>query len=223
MAAIKPIILYGSAEGLSPWKVVIIINELNIPYKLELLSSEDMAKPEYQKICANGRVPAIEDPNTGVTLWESGAVIEYLVETYDKEHSLNYASSERFQVKQWLHFHVTGQAPSHGEAWFYKQNPGEGEKAMKRYQDEVVRVVSVLDKALGGREYLVGDKCTLADLAFVPWASLIPYIFGEEVTLASLQLEEKYPAYSAWYKATSNRPSVQKMFKDSQAAMAAAA
>lgn len=49
---------------------------------------------------------------------------------------------------------------------------------------------------------------------------MVPYIFGDE--MASLQLEKKYPAYSAWYKATSERPSVQKMFEDSQAAMAAA-
>ncbi|EMT68724.1 Glutathione S-transferase 2 [Fusarium odoratissimum] len=95
------------------------------------------------------------------------------------------------------------------------------EKALKRYKDETIRVVSVLDKALSGREYLVGDKCTFADLAFVPWASLIPYIFGDDV--ADLQLDKKYPAYTAWYKATSDRASVQKMFRDSQAAMAAAA
>lgn len=53
----------------------------------------------------NGRVRAIEDPNTGVTLWESGAIIEYLVETYDKRRAISFgsASPEYYQAKQWLY------------------------------------------------------------------------------------------------------------------------
>ena len=40
-----------------------------------------MTKAPYETdICVNGRVPAIEDPNTGVVIWESGAIVEYLVD-----------------------------------------------------------------------------------------------------------------------------------------------
>ena len=44
-----------------------------------------MKKEPYVKVNPNGRVPAIEDPNTGISLWESGAINEYLVDQYDKE------------------------------------------------------------------------------------------------------------------------------------------
>ena len=65
----------------------------------------DMKKPPFEAITPNGRVPAIEDPNTGITLWESGAIIEYLVQTYDSKAALTYTSSpERFYVSQWPHF-----------------------------------------------------------------------------------------------------------------------
>jgi glutathione S-transferase len=46
--------------------------------------------------------------------------------------------------------------------------------AISRYRLEIRRVLSVLNTALEGRQYLVGDKLTIADLAFVPWNHLIP-------------------------------------------------
>jgi glutathione S-transferase len=50
----------------------------------------------------NGRVPAIEDPNTGITLRESGAILEYLVETYDKQNAIIFPADtlEYFHAKQ---------------------------------------------------------------------------------------------------------------------------
>jgi glutathione S-transferase len=75
----------------------------------------DMKQPAFEKISVNGRVPAIEDPNTGITLWESGAIIEYLQETYDKNNTFNYTSSpDKYYVKQLLHFQVSGQGPYFG-------------------------------------------------------------------------------------------------------------
>ena len=45
---------------------------------------------------------------------------------------------------------------------------------ISRYRNEVRRVLSVLNTALEGKRYLVGDKVTIADLSFVPWHSIIP-------------------------------------------------
>lgn len=45
---------------------------------------------------------AIEDPNTDITLWESGAIITYLIEQYDKDHVLSYDTlKEKHQCNQW--------------------------------------------------------------------------------------------------------------------------
>jgi hypothetical protein len=84
------------------WKVVLLLKELNIPYEHKLWDFPDLKKPEYEKLCPNGRTPTIEDPNTGITLWESGAILEYLIEEYDKENKFTYTSSpEKYQLKQW--------------------------------------------------------------------------------------------------------------------------
>lgn len=121
-----------------------------------------MKKPPFEKICINGRVPAIEDPNTGITLWESGAIIEYLQETYDKSNTLTYTSSpEKFLVKQWLHFQMSGQGPYFGQgAWFMKFHPEKIEGAQTRYKDQMKRVLDVIDRHLKETkgQYLVGNK-----------------------------------------------------------------
>ena len=55
---------------------------------------------------------AIEDPNSGVVLWETAAIIQYLVDVYDTKKTLTYTCSpEKYHVDQWLMFQVSGQGP----------------------------------------------------------------------------------------------------------------
>lgn len=63
-----PITLRGHDSGLNAWKVAMILGELNVPYKFKLIDFTDMKKEAYESINPNGRVHAIEDPDTGITL-----------------------------------------------------------------------------------------------------------------------------------------------------------
>lgn len=63
---------------------------------------------------------AIIDPNTNITLFESGAIVSYLITTYDKSNSLTYTSSpETFHLQQWAYFQASGQGPYFGQAAWY--------------------------------------------------------------------------------------------------------
>lgn len=109
---IKPITIYGQG-GPNPPKVAMVAEELGLPYTIIATPFSDVKKPEYLAINPNGRLPSIHDPNTNLTLWESGAIIEYFIETYDKEHKLSFTpgTPEYFHAKQWLYFQVSGQGP----------------------------------------------------------------------------------------------------------------
>lgn len=112
----KPVTLYSHAGGPNPWKVAIILEELGIPYETKFEDMSTLKKEPFVKVNPNGRVPAIEDPNTGVTLWESGAIVEYLVQEYDKSEKLHYKTSpEKYITQQWLHFQMSGQGPYYGQ------------------------------------------------------------------------------------------------------------
>lgn len=173
-------------------------------------------------------------------MWESGAIITYLVEQYDKAHVLSYDTlKEKHLCNQWrkadlfvylkslnslvitrrkvrnaanignissgvVHFQMSGQGPYFGQAgWFNVLHAEKLPSAIERYQVEVRRIQGVLDGQLEGREWLVGDKMTYADLAFAPW---------NDRTDALLQCaaEDKFqgfPNLKAWHERVTGRES----------------
>lgn len=71
---------------------------------------DDPKEEWFTAINPNGRLPAIIDPNTGLTLWESGAIVEYLAGTYDKKGKLTVPDEAgKWHLKQYLHFQMSGQ------------------------------------------------------------------------------------------------------------------
>ena len=90
--------------------MVIILKELGIPFETEMVDFAEVKKEPYVKVNPNGRVPAITDPNTSITLWESGAIIEYLIDQYDKDSVLTIRKApEKYYIQQWLHFQMSGE------------------------------------------------------------------------------------------------------------------
>ena len=60
---------------------------------------------------------AIKDPNHDLTLWETGAIIQYLIEHYDTKKKLTYSSlRERALINQYIMFQMSGQGPYFGQA-----------------------------------------------------------------------------------------------------------
>ncbi|TKA65363.1 hypothetical protein B0A49_12212 [Cryomyces minteri] len=213
----KPILLYSHASGPNPWKVAILLEELGLPYETKYMDFPDLKKEPFESVNPNGRVPAIEDPNTGIALWEvSGAIIEYLEETYDKENKFQYTTfPEKFLSKSWLFFQVSGQGPYFGQkAWFSNFHPEKNlTSAIDRYANEIKRVIGVIDSHLKkqGTEYLVGDKCTYADLVFISWQQMLPFLMMDQKFDAN-----DYPHFKTWNDKLMSRPTVKKVFEEKQ-------
>ena len=195
-----------------------ILEELNVPYTHKIIVFPDMKKEAYELINPNGRVPEIQDPNTGITLWESGAIIEYLVATYDKQRNISFApgSKEYYEAKQWLYYQVSGQGPYFGQAvWFTLYHPEKLLSAVDRYVNEIRRVSGVLDRVLQDREFLIGGKFSYADAAFVTWYAIL-LLFADR-----FNLETDFPHLNAWLKRIKARPAIAKILQDRDAAMKA--
>jgi glutathione S-transferase len=209
---IKPLNLYGGGGGPNPWKVVILLEELKVPYETTVFPYTELKTPAYEKINPNGRLPALHDPNTGITIWESGAILEYVTEQYDKENKLSFPalSPDSYVAKQWLHYQVSGQGPYYGQAtWFKVYHPENLPSAYNRYWNEIKRVTAVMNKQLEGKEYFVGNKFSFVDIAFFVWQNAVVKHLGEDYDYS-----KEAPNVQAWLDRLNARPSVIKAEAD---------
>ncbi|KXX79083.1 Glutathione S-transferase 2 [Madurella mycetomatis] len=205
----KPIRVWLTPPGPNPWKVVFLLEELGLNYEIKSFRFDDVKKKPFTDVNPNGRVPAIEDPNTGLTLWESGAIYQYIVEVYDTDKRLTYDGlNDRHLCSQWLHFQMSGQGPYFGQAgWFQHLHPEKIPSAIERYSKEIKRVLGVIEGVLAAKpadaQWLVGNKMTYADMAFAPWNFRL-----SEVLLQSWdEVWEGMPHARAWHERMVELPS----------------
>ncbi|KAH7144260.1 glutathione S-transferase [Dactylonectria estremocensis] len=213
MSDFTPITVYVHTGGPNPYKVLIVLEELGIPYNKIVVA--DPKKDEIVALNPNGRVPIITDPNNkDFTIWESGAIVEYLVERYDKQGKLTVEDpNKKWQLKQFLHFQMSGQGPYFGQAVWFHRWASDNTVGKERYLEQTVRVFEVLDNILKDKEYLVGDKCTYADLCFVPWNKVALFApFFRDVLQNEYKVQERYPNFLAWFERLISRPAVKRAY-----------
>lgn len=192
-------------------KVSIALEEMEIPYDAHVvdITKGEQFSEEFIKINPNSKIPAIVDP-TGtdgfpLAIMESGAILMYLAEKSQK--FLSQEPRLRCETLQWLFFQVGGVGPMFGQfGHFHKYAPEKVPYAMERYKKETQRLLSVLDKRLHGRTYLVGNEYSIADMATVPWVVCLDE-FYEARELLEL---DKFENVTAWVERVLSRPKTAK-------------
>ena len=127
------------------------------------------------------------------------------------------------EILSWAFFQASGQGPYFGQyAWFRLFHQEQLPSAQKRYADEIKRVVGVLDSVLASKKkeskdtkkdetWLVGDKCTWADLVWISWNMQIGFLMnGREDQEPHEWDPNQFPAFKAWNDALLARPAVGK-------------
>ncbi|TIA34147.1 glutathione S-transferase [Aureobasidium pullulans] len=164
--------------------------------------------PKFLAINPNGRVPALQDPNTNITSWESMACINYLLRNYDTDDKLG-ASSEagRVEIDQWTSLLISTMWPMIGQCnWFRHCNAVKNDDAHERYKAQAYRCLGVLENQLKSHEVgwvIAGEGRSVVDLHFEPWIRQYRY--------AGSSLDE-YPNLKAWLERVQGLPEVIKAY-----------
>jgi GSH-dependent disulfide-bond oxidoreductase len=166
-------------------KISIALEELGLSYEPHLVSfgTNDQMSPEFLSLNPNNKIPAIIDPNgpdgKPLALFESGAILMYLAEKTGKLIPADAAG--RYQTLQWVMFQVGGVGPMMGQLGFFHKFAGkdyEDKRPRDRYVAETTRLLGVLDKHLEGKDWMMGDQYTIADIAIFPWIRGLVGFYG---------------------------------------------
>ncbi|MEJ6667665.1 MAG: glutathione binding-like protein [Alcaligenes aquatilis] len=166
-------------------KVSIMLEEIGLPYEPHLVSFErnDQLSPEFISLSSNNKIPAILDPNgpgnKPLALFESGAILIYLAEKSGQLLSVDPA--QRYETLQWLMFQMGGVGPMFGQLGFFHKFAGkdfEDKRPRDRYVNESKRLLSVIDKHLDGKDWMVGNHYSIADIALFPWIANLIGFYG---------------------------------------------
>jgi glutathione S-transferase len=183
-----------------------MLEELGVPYETQTV---DMAKgehkqPSYMKVHPLGRVPALED--NGFTMFESAAIVMQLADKFpEKGLAPAVGTNERAEYYQWIVAAMTEVEPPLVTILLHtrflpeaQRSPAAVEEAAKRFKG----VAQVVEERLKGRQYIVGNKFTAADV-----------VVGGVCYLATLlnQLGD-FPNMQAYFKNLMERPAAKKVF-----------
>ena len=155
----------------------------------------------------NSKIPALLDTETGIRVFESGAILLYLAEKFDA--FIPKDLSGRTECYSWLMWQM-GSAPYLGGGFghFYAYAPEKFEYPIDRFSMEVKRQLDVLDRTLANNTYLCGDDYTLADMAVFAWYGALVihdlYAASEFLSVA------RYKKVVRWAQQIDARPAVER-------------
>ena len=161
-------------------KISIALEETGLAYEPHLVrfDANDQMSPEFLSLNPNNKIPAIVDPagpgGQPLALFESGAILIYLAEKTGQLMSSQPAA--RYETIQWVMFQMGGVGPMFGQLGFFHKFAGkdfEDKRPRDRYVAEARRLLHVLDQRLAGREWIMGDDYSIADIAIFPWINVL--------------------------------------------------
>lgn len=189
----------------NPIKVALFLEEAGLPYEVVPIdtSKGEQHTPLFRAINPNGKVPAIVDTEgpdgKEARVFDSGAILLYLA---DKIGRFAGRAEDRPELLSWLFFISSGLGPFSGQAVHFQFAAADkAPYATNRYRKEAERHYRVLDTHLQGRDHVVGNEYTIADMSGWGWIDRASRVMrGEEEPLA------KFPNVRRWFDAIDARP-----------------
>jgi GST-like protein len=179
-------------------KITIMLEEVGCDFKITKidLTKDEQLQADFKNLSPFGKIPVIRDHENKQSLFESGAILMYLGEKYNKF----YEQKERKVINQWLMAQMGTIGPMLGQHHqFHHYNPGKSKFGEERFFKIAKRLYGELDERLSSSRYLAGSNYTVADIATWPWIARHEW---HEIGLKS------YKNLTRWYLEIASRNAV---------------
>ncbi|NOZ67400.1 MAG: glutathione S-transferase family protein [Alphaproteobacteria bacterium] len=192
-------IIHGSPYARTNY-VIWAMKELGLDFDVNPVNpmKGETRHPDYLALNPNGLIPTLEEGD--LILWETMAINMYLAKTYGDGLLWATDPQQEAQIMQWLAFgHVNLDEPAVNYLLHLNILPEEmrSEAKLEEAKTDIVPLLEVLDGHLAGRNYLVDDRFTIADLSL---AAILDYPRKAGYDLS------KYSNISPWLTRCVERP-----------------
>lgn len=184
-------------------RITWLLEELGVEYKIVMYKRDattNLAPPELKAIHPLGKAPIIRD--NGEVIFESGAIIEYLIRRYGNGRFAPAMGSPDYnRYIQFLHY-AEGSAMLPLMLRLYVGRLGEaGAPLMPRIQSETENHLGFLNNELANRDYFVGNDLTGADVQ-LSFVAQVGVLFGGRDTFPNLtKFVDRIEARPAYHRA----------------------
>jgi len=178
--------IYGSFTSSSTYKPMLYLALARLPFSFKTVNLKNGVQklPEYLAVNRYGQVPTLR--HRGLTIVMSNVILDYLARTTG--HFQPASEQDRWRAREWLGWEndaITNVSRVRHFSRFRTVAP----EVMEHFKGPAETALSFIDKALEGREWLVGDACSIADIG----------CFGRMVFMAEGGFDiARWPNLEAW-------------------------
>ena len=183
-------------------KVSIMLEEIGLDYEVHAINitKGEQHDPKFLEISPNNKIPVIVDRDNGLSLMESGAILQYLARKSGQLMPEN--DTDYWKMQEWLMFQMASVGPMFGQVHtFVRYGESKNVEASERYLKECHRLYGVMDNHLSDRNYFLGASYSIVDIAIFPWIGRHDW---QTVNL------NDYPNVAKWYVNLAERPAVKR-------------
>jgi len=180
--------LYGSFTSSSTYKPMLYLALARVPFSFKTVNLKfgRQKEPEYLAINRYGQVPALR--HRGLTIVQSNIILDYLARTTGRFEPA--IEQDRWQAREWLSWEadaITNVAKVRHYSRFRTVDPA----VMDYFRPLAEAALGFVDQSLTGRDWLVGDACSIADIG----------CWGRMVFMAEGGIDiVRWPRLEAWSK-----------------------
>ena len=178
--------LYGSFTSSSSYKPMLFLSLSGLPFSFRTVNLKNGVQKEAAYITINryGQVPALR--HNGLTIVQSNVILDYLARATGKFEGAS--EQDKWTAREWLSWeadNITNIAKVRHYSRFRQVDPA----VMDYFRPLAEGVLTFIDSALAGRQWLIGDSCTIADIG----------CWGRMVFMAEGGLDiSRWPNVEAW-------------------------
>jgi glutathione S-transferase len=156
------LVLHGSFTSSSTYKPMLFLTLAGLPFSFRTVNLKNGVQKQAAHLAINryGQVPVLQ--HRGLTLVMSNVVLDYLARTTG--HFEGATEQERWRAREWLSWENDAITNVARVRHFARFRPDVDRQIVEYFRPGAEAALDFIDKSLAGRQWLVGERCTIADI-----------------------------------------------------------